>query len=148
MSFLLHHTRCEVPDASGDLLSFILLINGVCNLQTASARIIFSISPALPLILLWGPFRGANPPRQPGDRCLPSPRGPACPSGGGMSRGWWEKCVRSQWMRRTAPSVYEEESSAQRFQRLITDLPSQLQELNTFHFFYFIISVFCAGVKS
>ncbi len=82
ISLNFHFTWCEllvrpsccstagVPDVLKDLLLFILLIKGVvCNLQTARAGIIFSISSALLLIPLWGLFSGANPPAQPGDRC-------------------------------------------------------------------------------
>lgn len=131
-----------------DLLSFIFLIKGVaCNLQTARAGIIFSISSALLPIPLWGLFRGANPPGQPGDRCSRhhgDRRVRAGPVTGRMGCPEADErrvcvCVRSRWGR-SSVSIWGFSVSL--------DLLSQLRELNTFHFFCFIISVLCAGVKS
>lgn len=65
ISFLLHQIRCRCfflfslvdPDVLKDLLLFIFLIKGlVCDLQTACAGIIFSISSAPVLIPLWALF--------------------------------------------------------------------------------------------
>lgn len=85
------------PDVSKDLLLFIFPIKGVaCNLQTACARIIFSISSARLLIPLWGLF-SAELIRPVGLETgapvateTPSPGRPACQSEAGwdgMSRG-------------------------------------------------------------
>lgn len=66
----------------------------------------------------------------------------------GRSPGGWDVrrlmrgvcvCVRSRWGR-SSVSIWSFSVSL--------DLLSQLRELNTFHFFCFIISVLCAGVKS
>ncbi len=137
ISLNFHFTRCEllvrpsccstagVPDVLKDLLLFILLIKGVvCNLQTARAGIIFSISSALLLIPLWGLFSGANPPAQPGDRCT-------CHHGDTVAR---ETHV-SERSRSQGGMGCPEADEAQRWRLL--DLLSQL---NVFHFFYFIIS--------
>lgn len=139
-----------------DLLPFIFLIKGLaCNLQTACVGIIFSILSAVLLIPLWGLFRGANPPRQPGDRCSRHRGYPCVRAGlvaarmrcleaderhgscGGRSEGKGQPC-----------RCIEKCVGLLRGFRVSLDSLSQMWELNTLHFFYFFISVLRARVTS
>lgn len=146
MSFLLHHTRCEVPDASGDLLSFIRLTESVI-----SRRRVPGLSFPFHLHCRWfyceALSEGLIHPdsletgacHHHGDRCVRV--GVGCPEAD--ERSVWGH---SEWGGRLLQ--YMKKSRLLRGFSVSLDLPSQLQELNTFHFFYFIIGVFCAGVKS
>lgn len=139
-----------------DLLPFIFLIKGLaCNLQTPRIGIIFSILSAVLLIPLWGLFRGANPPRQPGDRCS-CHRGYRCVRAGLVAgrmgcpeadERHWSWGGRGEGKGQPCRCIEKCVGLLRDF-RVSLDSLSQMWELNTLHFFYFFISVLSARVTS